>query len=326
MKTCLVTGGKGFIGSHLINFLKEKGHYVRCVDIRPVSILETAEDDFLCGDLRKLDVAYHALQGIDWVFNLAANMGGIGYITELNAPIMRDNALINLNMAEAARLCDTERLFYSSSACAYNRTLQETSDCTPLKESDAVPAYPDSAYGWEKLFSEFVYKSFEHDYGLKVRIARFHNIYGTHCVYSGGQEKAPAALCRKVIEANALMEIWGDGKQTRSFLYVSDCLEAVYRLMQSGFSDPVNIGTTDLISIDDLALLIQKIAGKKLEIKHNLDMPQGVRGRNADITLANQILGWEPQISLKKGMTWLYEWIKSQIHNCSLQKQYSAPD
>ena len=310
MKTCLVTGGKGFIGSHLINFLKEKGHFVRCVDIKPTSILETNEDDFLCGDLRKFNVAYTALQGIDWVFNLAANMGGIGYITELNAPIMRDNALINLNMAEAARICDTQRIFFSSSACVYNRNLQNVENCEPLKEPDAVPAYPDSAYGWEKLFSEFMYKSFQHDYGLKVRIARFHNIYGTHCVFRGGQEKAPAALCRKVIEGKDSMVIWGDGKQTRSFLYISDCLEAVYRLMQSNFSEPVNVGANDLISIDDLALLIQDIAGKQLLIKHDLDMPQGVRGRNADIILANKILGWTPTISLKTGMTSLYDWIK----------------
>ena len=310
MKTCLVTGGKGFIGSHLINFLKEKGHYVRCVDIKPVSILETREDDFLCGDLRKIGVAYSALQGIDWVFNLAANMGGIGYITELNASIMRDNALINLNMAEAARICDTPKTFFSSSACAYNRNLQNVSNCEPLKESDAIPAHPDSAYGWEKLFSEFVYKSFQHDYGIKVRIARFHNIYGTHCVFSGGQEKAPAALCRKVIVGSDSMEIWGDGKQTRSFLYISDCLEAVYRLMQSDFSDPVNIGTSDLISIDDLAYLIQKIAGKELRLIHQPDKPQGVRGRNADISLAKQLLGWTPEVPLKDGMTKLYEWIE----------------
>lgn len=313
MKTCLVTGGKGFIGSHLINFLKEKGHYVRCVDIKPTSILETLEDDFLCGDLRKFGVAYSALQGIDWVFNLAANMGGIGYITELNAPIMRDNALINLNMAEAARICDTKKIFFSSSACAYNRNLQKDETCEPLKESDAVPAYPDSAYGWEKLFSEFVYQSFQHDYGLKVRIARFHNIYGTHCVYDGGAEKAPAALCRKVIKGKQAMEIWGDGKQTRSFLYISDCLDAVYRLMKSNFSDPVNIGTSDLISINNLALLIQRIAGKKLMLKHNPDMPQGVRGRNADISRAWNVLGWKPEIPLRTGMKHLFDWINSQL-------------
>jgi len=313
VKNCLVTGGKGFIGSHLVNFLKRKGHYVRCVDIKPTSILDTFEDDFLYGDLRKFNVAHVALQGIDWVFNLAANMGGIGYITELNAPIMRDNALINLNMAEAARINDTERIYYASSACAYNRNLQNDPGCEPLKESDAIPAHPDSAYGWEKLFSEFLYKSFEHDYGLKVRIGRFHNIYGEHCVFSGGQEKAPAALCRKVIEGREWMEIWGDGKQTRSFLYISDCLEAVYRLMNSDFSDPVNIGTTDLISIDNLALLIQKIAGKKLMLRHNPDMPQGVRGRNANISLAFRVLGWVPETSLDVGMKKLYDWISSQM-------------
>ena len=309
MKTCLVTGGKGFIGSHLIDFLVKKGHYVRCVDIKPRSILVTGENEFICGDLRQFHAAYSALQGIDWVFNLAANMGGIGYITELNAPIMRDNALINLNILEAARIMDTERIFYSSSACAYNRELQENEDCEPLKESDVLPAYPDSAYGWEKLFSEFVYKSFEHDYGLKVRIARFHNIYGSHCVFEGGQEKAPAALCHKVFHGKDSMFVWGDGKQTRSFLHVSDCIDAVYRLMEGSFSDPVNVGTSYLISIDDLALMIQKIAGKSLEITHQLAKPQGVRGRNADISLAKRLLDWAPKVSLESGMKQLYDWI-----------------
>jgi len=313
MKNCLVTGGKGFIGSHLVNFLRGKGHYVRCVDVSPTSILETREHEFICGDLRQFSTAYSALQGIDWVFNLAANMGGIGYITELNAPIMRDNALINLNVLEAARILDVERIFFSSSACAYNRDLQKAEQCEPLKESDVLPAHPDSAYGWEKLFSEFVYKSFEEDYGLNVRIARFHNIYGDHCVFEGGQEKAPAALCRKVIESTDSMRIWGDGKQTRSFLYVSDCVEAVYRLMSSTFSDPVNIGTSDLISIDDLALLFQKFAGKKLRLIHDLDMPQGVRGRNADISLAKCVLNWEPTVSLDVGMKKLYDWISDQL-------------
>lgn len=311
----VVTGAKGFIGSHLVNFLKDKGHFVVNVDRRDYSFLPTKEDVFLHYDLRNLKKAMRAVEGAEWVFNLAANMGGIGYITELNAEIMHDNALININMLEACRKQKVERIFFSSSACAYNRNLQQTPDLIPLKESDAVPAHPDSAYGWEKLFSEFLFKSYEHDYGLGVRIARFHNIYGTNTTFKGGQEKAPAALCRKVAEAKDgdTIIVWGDGKQTRSFLYVDDCVEAVYQLMQSDFSDPINIGTSDLVTIDEFAKLIMKIAGKTLEIKHDLDKPQGVRGRNADLTLVKHVLGWQPQISLEEGMTRLYHWVEGQL-------------
>jgi len=285
------------------------------VDIKPTSYLKTKEDEFVRADLREFRVVASVFEGIDWVFNLAANMGGIGYITDLNAAIMRDNAQINLNIAEAARIYDIKRVFFSSSACTYNRELQNVPDVVPLKESDAVPAFPDSAYGWEKLFSEFVYKSFEQDYGLQVRIARFHNIYGTHTTFSGGQEKAPAAMCRKVAETpdGGTMEVWGDGKQTRSFTYVTDCLNAVYALMRSNFSDPINIGTSDLITIDGLAKLVMEIAEKKLNIVHDVNKPQGVRGRNADITLIKKVLGWEPKISLKDGMTKLYLWVSKQL-------------
>jgi len=315
METCLVTGGKGFIGSHLVNFLKDKNHWVRSVDIKPTSVLATLEDEFVRVDLRHLDVTKAMVEGIDWIFNLAANMGGIGYITDLNAAIMRDNAQINLNVTEAARIYDVKKVFFSSSACTYNRKLQATPNLTPLKESDAVPAHPDSAYGWEKLFSEFLYKSFEHDYNLNVRIGRFHNIYGNHCTFRGGQEKAPAAICRKVCEAEdgSELEVWGDGKQTRSFLHIDDCLEAVYLLMRSDFSDPINIGTNDLIAIDDLARLVMKIADKNLMIKHDLTKPQGVRGRNADLTLVKNVLGWQPKVTLENGIKTLYEWIETQI-------------
>lgn len=314
MKT-VVTGGKGFIGSHLVNYLIEKGDYVVNIDNRDDSFLGTKEDLFLRLDLRNPQKAEEAVEGADRVFNLAANMGGIGYIMDLNASIMRDNALINLNILEACRQQDVDRIFYSSSACAYNRNLQKTPDVIPLKESDAVPAHPDSAYGWEKLFSEFLYKSYEQDYGLGVRIARFHNIYGTHCTFKGGQEKAPAALCRKVAEAKngEAIEVWGDGKQTRSFLYIDDCLDAVCALMESDYSNPLNIGTADMIAIDELAKLIMKIAGKELKIKHNLDKPQGVRGRNADLTLIKKELGWQPKISLEEGMTRLYRWVEKML-------------
>jgi len=316
MESVLVTGGVGFIASHLVNYLKNKGHWVRSVDIRPKKecCLVTREDQFLQLDLRNHIDAKRSVEGMDWVFNLAADMGGIGYITEYNAPIMRNNVLINLNMLESCKGV-VDRIFYSSSACTYNRELQQSPDVVPLKESDAIPAYPDSSYGWEKLFSELLYKSYEHDYGLKVRIGRFHNIYGPYCTYKGGQEKAPAAICRKVAEAKDgdEIEIWGDGKQTRSFTYITDCLDAVYLLMQSDFSDPMNIGTNDLITIDDLAKLVMRIAGKKLAIRHNLEKPQGVRGRNADLTLIRKVLGWEPKVALKEGMRELYGWVESQV-------------
>jgi len=256
-----------------------------------------------------------AIDDIDQVYNLAANMGGIGYITEYNASIMRDNSLINLNMLDAAKHEGVDRYFFSSSACTYPREIQEVPDLVPLKESDILPAHPDSAYGWEKLYAELLCKSYEHDYGLPVRIARFHNIYGTHTTYDGGQEKAPAALCRKIAEANdgESMVVWGDGKQTRSYLYVDDCVQGVYQLTQSEYSDPLNIGTDRLIAVDDFARLVMGIAGKSLTIEHDLTKPQGVRGRNADLTLVKKVLGWEPTISLEDGMERLYNWILSQL-------------
>lgn len=313
---CLVAGGKGFIGSHLVNFLKKKGYWVRNVDTATESYLETNEDEFLQLDLRKLESCVEAVEGVDWVFQLGANMGGIGYITELNAEIMRDNVSINMNMLEAVRNgFEVDRIFFSSSACVYPRFLQTTPDVKGLKETDVIPAHPDSAYGWEKLFSEILYKSYEHDFAVNVRIARFHNIYGSFGTYKGGQEKAPAALCRKVAEAKdgGSIVVWGDGEQTRSYTYIADCLEGVYRLMKSDFNEPVNIGTDDLISVDDLALLVMDIAGKKLSITHDLSKPQGVRGRNADLTLVKKVLDWKPKVSLKEGMTVLYKWIANML-------------
>lgn len=309
---CLVTGGKGFIGSHLVNYLKDKGHWVRSIDLRRKSYLKTQEDEFFKRDLRFLDIAEKAVENVDWVFNLAANMGGIGYITEYNAPIMEDNALINMNMGHALAI-ETSRIFFSSSACVYNRGLQQSPLSVPLKESDAIPAYPDSAYGWEKLFAEQLYKSYQHDYHLDIRIGRFHNIYGPYCTYKGGAEKAPAAICRKVLEAQNEVEVWGDGQQTRSFLYIDDCLDAVYAFMkQEGFSGPVNIGTDQSITIDGLVNLVMKIAGKDLKITHDLSKPQGVRHRNADLTLIREKLGWTPRTSLETGLARVYEWIQKE--------------
>jgi len=315
MKKVLVTGGHGFIGSHLVNYLKGKGHWVRSVDVATISFLETKEDDFLQLDLRSLPNCLKAVEDVDYVYHLAANMGGIGYISELNAEIMRDNSLININMLEACSIMKTERIFFSSSACVYPKFLQITPNVKGLKESDAVPADCDSAYGWEKLYAEKLFKSYEKDHGLQVRIARFHNIYGPFTTFDGGQEKYPAALCRKVAQAKdgGSIVLWGDGQQTRSYTYISDCFEAVYMLMQSGFSDPLNIGTDDLISVDDLARLVMTIAGKKLTIEHDLTKPQGVRGRNADLTLVRNVLGWEPKVTLKEGMVKLYRWVEQQL-------------
>jgi len=317
MEKCLVTGSVGFIGSHLINYLKVKGHWVRGVDIRKKEecYLPTREDEFLQLDLRHIESAYKAVRDIDYVFTLAADMGGIGYITEYNAPIMHNNSLININMLEASRKSDVERHFFSSSACTYNRDLQSEPNSPPVKESDVLPAHPDSAYGWEKLYAELLCKSYEHDYGLPVRIARFHNIYGTHSTYKGGQEKFPAAVCRKVAEApdGGSIILWGDGKQRRSYLWVDDCCDAFYRLTQGDFSDPVNIGTDRSIGVDELAYIVMNIADKHLTIEHDLTKPQGVRGRNADLTLVRKVLGWEPKVELEDGMYRLYKWIESRL-------------
>lgn len=317
-RKCLVTGSSGFIGSHMVNFLKNRGYWVRGVDVRSKSecYLETFEDEFYQLDLRVNENAVRMVNGIDYVFHLAANMGGIGYIMEVHSPVLYDNLMINFNMLEAARLKGVERFFFSSSACVYNRELQTMPNVTPLKESDVYPAWPDSVYGWEKLITEIACENYEKDYGLPVRIARFHNVMGPHGTYKGGREKAPAALCRKVAEAHDgdKIEIWGDGKQTRSFLYIDDCCEAFYRLTLSNYSEPINIGTDRLISIDDLAHLISKIAGKEnCSLYHDMSRWQGVRGRNADLTLIKREIGWEPKISLEEGLRRTYEWIAKKV-------------
>lgn len=311
----LVTGGKGFIGSHLVNFLKSKGYWVRNVDVKEDAYLQTEEDEFCLMDLREPKNALSATEGIDWVFNLAANMGGIGFITSVNADIMRDNVRINTNIIEACRINDVKRLFFSSSACVYPQNLQLTPHVTPLKESDVFPAYPDSAYGWEKLFTELMMKAYHKDYGLDIRIARFHNIYGPYGTYKGGREKVPAALCRKVAEAKdgGTITIWGDGKQTRSFLYIDDALEAIYKLMLSDYSKPLNIGSEELISIDELADLIIEISGKRIVKRYDLSKPQGVRGRNADLTLIRKVIRWQPKTSYREGLTRTYKWINEMV-------------
>lgn len=312
----LVTGAGGFIGHHLVRFLKKKGYWVRGVDIKyPEFSPKNEADEFLLLDLRDFRNAIESVKGIDKVYTLAANMGGIGFITEVKAEIMRDNVLINVNMAEASKMNKVKRIFYSSSACAYPTFKQTDSTVIALKESDAYPADPDNEYGWEKLFSERLYQNYYHDYGLEARIARFHNIYGPEGVYDGNKEKAPAALSRKIAKAKDgdEIEVWGDGKQTRSFCYIDDCLEGVYKLMESDFRDPLNIGSDRLVTINELVDIISQLAGKKIMKKHLLDKPQGVRGRNSDNTLCKKVLGWEPRISLEEGLEKTYKWIESQL-------------
>jgi len=312
----LVTGAGGFIGHHLVRFLKKKGCWVRGVDIKYPEFSPPDEaDEFLLLDLRDFRNAMEAVKGIDKVYTLAANMGGIGYITSAKAEIMRDNVLINVNMAEASRLAGVKRIFFSSSACVYPLFKQESTKVIPLKESDAYPANPDTEYGWEKLFSERIYQAYYENFGLDVRIARYHNIYGPEGTFEGGREKAPAALCRKVALAKdgGEIEIWGDGKQTRSFCYIDDCLEGSFRLMESDWKEPLNIGSDRLVTIDELADMVIKISGKKIKKRYNLSAPQGVRGRNSDNTLCKKVLGWEPKISLEEGLKRTYQWIEKMI-------------
>lgn len=312
----LITGAGGFIGHHMVRFLKNKGYWVRGVDIKYPEFSSPEEaDEFKLLDLRSFRNCMEAVHGVDKVYNFAANMGGIGFITSVKADIMRDNVLINVNMAEACLREGIKRVFFSSSACVYPTFKQEEAGVTPLKEEDAYPADPDNEYGWEKLYSERLYQSYSQDYDLDVRIVRYHNIFGPEGTFEKGREKAPAALCRKVImaEDGGEIKIWGDGKQTRSFCYIDDCLEGSYRLMESDFKEPLNIGSDELVTINEMVDMICNIAGKKLNKVHELDKPQGVRGRNSDNTLCEKVLNWVPQISLEEGLKRNYEWIKSQI-------------
>ncbi len=312
----LVTGAGGFIGHHLVRYLKNNGYWVRGVDIKyPEYSPKDEADEFLILDLRNFRNAMEAVNGIDKVYTLAANMGGIGFISAVKADVVRDNATININIAEASRLSGVKRLFYSSSACIYPGYKQKDAQITALKESDAYPADPEDGYGWEKLFSEHMYQKYNRDYNLEVRIARFHNIYGPEGTYDGGREKAPAALSRKIalLPDGGELEIWGDGKQTRSFCYIDDCVEGVYRLMESEIKEPLNIGSDRLITIDEMADIIANHAGKTIHKKYLLDKPQGVRGRNSDNTLCKQVLGWEPKMSLEEGLGKTYNWIIQQV-------------
>lgn len=315
----LVTGAGGFIGHHLVNRLKAEGAWVRGVDVKAPEYETSRADEFELLDLRRYDHCLVATRGqIDQVYNLAADMGGIGYITASHAEIAKNNILINAHMLEASKLNAVERFLFSSSACIYPGYKQNDADVTPLREEDAYPAEPEPGYGWEKLFSEELCLYYQQDYHFDTRIVRFHNVYGPLGTYEGGKEKAPAAISRKVAlaEDGGDIDIWGDGKQTRSFMYVDDCVEGLIRLMASNYGKPLNLGTSRMVTIDELVDIISEIAGKRLAKRHDLSKPQGVRGRNSDNTRLLEVLGWEPSISLESGLAITYRWIESELCNC----------
>ena len=311
----LVTGAGGFIGHHLVGYLADHGYWVRGVDLKQPAFASTSAQEFQILDLRERDNALTATADIDEVYHLAADMGGIGYITASHADITRNNALINLNTIDAGRQNGVKRFLFSSSACVYPAYRQDDADVTGLREEDAWPAEPEPGYGLEKLFMEEVCRYYRNDHGMETRIVRFHNVYGPLGAYDGGKEKAPAAICRKVatIPDGGEIEIWGDGKQTRSFMYVDDCVEGVHRLMQSDHSDPINLGTEELVTIDELVDTVSKVAGKNLKKVHDPSKPQGVRGRNSDNTVLRQVLEWEPAITLADGLAVTYKWIAVRV-------------
>lgn len=312
----LVTGAGGFIGHHLVKRLRSDGHWVRGVDLKLPEYETSDAHEFELLDLRKFDNCLLATRGgIDAVFNLAADMGGIGFITANHADIARNNVLINVHMLEASRLQGVSRFLFSSSACIYPQSKQCDAEVAGLREEDAFPADPEPGYGWEKLYTEMLCRYFRQDYALDTKIVRFHNVYGPLGTYEGGREKAPAAVSRKVALADdgGVIEVWGDGEQTRSFMYIDDCVEGLLRLMSSNFPGPLNLGTDRLISINDLVDLIAGIAGKRLVKEHDTTKPQGVRGRNSDNRLLRQVLGWEPRISLEQGLAVTYAWIAQEL-------------
>ncbi|MBS1802792.1 MAG: NAD-dependent epimerase/dehydratase family protein [Acidobacteria bacterium] len=327
MQRILVNGAGGFIGGHMVKRLKSEGYWVRAVDIKDHDFCRPPADEFILGDLRDQRVVEQVVDGIDEVYQFAADMGGAGYIFtgEHDADVMHNSASINLNTLHYGLKAGVKKFFYSSSACMYPEYNQLDPLNPKCSEDSAYPAAPDSEYGWEKLFSERLYLAYMRNYGAQVRIARFHNIFGPNGTWTGGKEKAPAAMCRKVAEAEegSNIEIWGDGLQTRSFLYIDECIEAVRRLVQSDFTGPVNIGSEEMVTINQLASMVMQIAGKELAIKH-IAGPLGVRGRNSDNRLIQEKLGWKPSRSLREGMEKTYQWISTQVYASQSREACSA--
>ena len=327
-KLALVTGAGGFIGHHLVKSLKALGYRVRGADLTLPEFEASSADEFLQVDLREPNNCIRATRDIEEVYHLAADMGGIGYITSCHAGITLNNALINLHTIKAARENGVKRFLFSSSACIYPQYLQSSPDVTPLREDQAFPADPEEGYGLEKLFMEKLCQYFSEDWKLQTRIVRFHNVYGPLGTYAGGREKAPAAISRKVAlcRDGGEIEIWGDGKQTRSFMYVDDCVEGIYRIMQSDYDAPLNLGTDELVSIDELVDLVASTARKTIRKRHDPSRPQGVRGRNSDNSLLRQVLGWEPHITLAEGIALTYPWIEQRCLAETLERMTVAAE
>lgn len=311
----LITGAGGFIGHHLTKYLVNRGYWVRGVDVKEPEYEPTTAHEFQLLDLSRAENCLKATEGIDEVYGLAANMGGIGFIETNKAVIVRDNSFINLHTIEAARENGVKRYLYTSSACIYPGYKQKETDVTPLREEDAYPADAEDGYGWEKLYMERVCRHYTEDFGLDTRVVRFHNIFGQLGTYDGGREKSPAAICRKIALAKDGddIEVWGDGEQTRSYCHVDDCVEGIYRLMRSEHREPINLGQDRMVSINELVDIVANIAGKKIGKRYDLTKPQGVRGRNSDNTRLREVLNWEPSISLEEGLTTTYHWIAGEL-------------
>lgn len=327
-KLALVTGAGGFIGHHLVKRLVSEGWRVRGADLKYPEYESSPANEFMVCDLRRSEDCMLACKKVDSVYHLAADMGGIGYITASHADIAINNALINTHMIVAAKERSVSRLLFSSSACIYPQHLQKKADVIPLREEDAFPADPEEGYGLEKLFAEKLCQYATEDYGLHTRVVRFHNVYGPLGTYEGGREKAPAAICRKVARCvdDEEIEIWGDGQQTRSFMYVDDCVEGIIRIMESDYSLPLNLGTDELVTIDELVDIVAKIAGKRIVKRHDTSRPQGVRGRNSDNSRLRRILGWEPKTTLRQGCGPTYRWISESLACAASSASKQAAD